>query len=621
MVVVGLVVLGAIALFVTEWLPIDVTAIAIMVTLVVLRPWTGISPSEGISGFSSPATITVLAMLILSAGISRTGLVQILGRRIAAFAGDSLDRQLLATVGVAGPVSGFVNNTPVVAVLVPVVTEVANEGNTSPSKLLIPLSYASQMGGMLTLIGTSTNLLASATAASLAGEYPGLRAFGFFEFTALGAVVFLAGSAYILTVGHRLLPERVPPTDDYVEAYGMTEYLAAVDVRAGSPLVGRRPRALSERAGGAVEVLRVVRDGERLANPSAERLDAGDTLLVRTGDEALRSLAAADELAVDRSIDSDAALTATLSDDWRLVEMVVPANSFLVGETLRSASFARRYDATVLALRTRGDIVRERLRDLTVQAGDTLLVRAPSRTLDRLGRSREFVLVGEAATPEYRTDRIPHAVAIMLGVIGFVALPWAALGEGLVALTGVGAFALVGGLQQDILVTALAGVVAMVVAGVLDAAELYDAVDWDVIFLLAGVIPLGIALEGTGMAALLGEAVAAAATHLPVVVVLWLFYILTGLLTEVISNNASVVLMVPVAAAAATAIGANAFSFVLAVTFAASTAFLGPIGYQTNLFVYGPGGYKFVDYLRIGAPLQLLLSTVTVAGITLFRGI
>ncbi|ELZ28158.1 arsenite transport protein [Halosimplex carlsbadense 2-9-1] len=209
----------------------------------------------------------------------------------------------------------------------------------------------------------------------------------------------------------------------------------------------------------------------------------------------------------------------------------------------------------------------------------------------------------------------------MLGVIGFVALPWAALGEGLVALTGVGAFALVGGLQQDILVTALAGVVAMVVAGVLDAAELYDAVDWDVIFLLAGVIPLGIALEGTGMAALLGEAVAAAATHLPVVVVLWLFYILTGLLTEVISNNASVVLMVPVAAAAATAIGANAFSFVLAVTFAASTAFLGPIGYQTNLFVYGPGGYKFVDYLRIGAPLQLLLSTVTVAGITLFRGI
>ena len=621
MVVVGLVVLGAVVLFVTEWLPVDVTAIAVMVTLVVLEPWTGISPTEGISGFSSPATITVLAMLILSAGISRTGLVQILGRRIAAFAGDRLDRQLLATIGVAGPVSGLLNNTPVVAVLVPVVTEVANEGHTSPSKLLIPLSYASQLGGMLTLIGTSTNLLASATAASLAGEYPGLRAFGFFEFTALGAVVFLAGSAYLLTVGHRLLPERVPPAEDYVEAYGMDEYLAAVDVESGSPLVGRRPRALSERAGSPVDVLRVVRDGERLADPATERLDAGDTLLVRTDDGALEALAAADELVVDRSIDSDAALEATASDDWAIVEMVVPAGSFLVGETLRSSSFGRRYDATVLALRTRGDIARERLRDLTVQAGDTLLVRAPSRTLERLGRSREFVLVGQAATPEYRTDRIPHAVAIMAGVIGFVALPWAALGEWLVALTGVGAFALVAGLQQDILVTALAGVVAMVVAGVLDASELYDAVDWDVIFLLAGVIPLGIALEGTGAAALLGAGVAAGATYLPVVVVLWLFYLLTGLLTEVISNNASVVLMIPVAAAAATAIGANLFSFVLAVTFAASTAFLGPIGYQTNLFVYGPGGYKFVDYLRVGAPLQLLLSTVTVAGITLFRGL
>jgi len=621
MVVVGLVVLGAVVLFVTEWLPVDVTAIAIMVTLVVLQPWTGISPTEGISGFSSPATITVLAMLILSAGIGRTGLVQILGRRIAAFAGESLDRQLLATVGVAGPVSAFVNNTPVVAVLVPVVTEVANEGHTSPSKLLIPLSYASQLGGMLTLIGTSTNLLASATAASLAGEYPGLRAFGFFEFTALGAVVFLVGSAYLLTVGHRLLPERVPPADDYVESYGIAEYLAAIDVKAGSTLVGNSPSALSERAGGTVDVLRIVRDGVPVADPSAERLDAGDTLLVRTGDEALRTLSAVDAVAVDRSIDTDAALKSTAADDWTLVEMVVPASSFLVGETLQSSSFRRRYDATVLALRTRGDVVRERLRDLTVQAGDTLLVRAPSRTLDRLGRSREFVLVGETTPAEYRTDKIPHVIGIMASVVGLVAIPWAALGAGLAALTGLEWFTLLAGLQQDILVTALAGVVAMVVADVLDAAELYDAVDWDVIFLLAGVIPLGIALEGTGVAALLGEVVAAAAAQLPVVVVLWLFYVVTGLVTEVISNNASVVLMVPVAAAAATAIGANPFSFVLAVTFAASTAFLGPIGYQTNLFVYGPGGYTFVDYLRVGAPLQLLLSTVTVLGITAFRGI
>jgi di/tricarboxylate transporter len=622
MVVVGLVVVGAVVLFVTERVPVDVTAIAVMVALILLEPWTGISPSEGISGFSSPATITVLAMLILSAGISRTGLVQIVGRRIAAFAGDRLDKQLLATIGVAGPSSGFVNNTPVVAVLIPVVTEVANEGGTSPSKLLIPLSYASQFGGMLTLVGTSTNILASDTAASLAGEYPGLRAFDFFEFTALGVVVFLAGSAYLLTVGHRLLPERVPPAEPRVDTYGVADYLAEVDVKQGSDLVGRRPSAVAERAGDPVEVVRLLREGDRFTDsPVDGRLEAGDTLLVRAGDDALASLAAADELAVERPDDADEAFEAAGSDDRPVVEVVVPATSFLVGETLRSTSFARRYDATVLALRSRGDTVTEPLRDLTIQAGDTLLVQAPPRTLDRLGRSREFVPVRETAEPDYRTDKIPHAVAIMAGVVGFVALPWPALGESLAALTGAGAFTLLAGLQQDILVTALAGVVAMVLTGVLDANELYDSVDWDVIFLLAGVIPLGIALEGTGAAALLGAAVAAAAVHLPVVVVLWLFYVVTGLLTEVISNNASVVLMIPVAAAAATAIGADPFSFVLAVTFAASTAFLGPVGYQTNLFVYGPGGYTFVDYLRVGAPLQLLLSTVTVLGITAFRGI
>nr|WP_281377757.1 SLC13 family permease [Halosimplex pelagicum] len=622
MVVVGLVVVGAVVLFVTEWLPVDVTAIAVMVTLILLEPWTGISPSQGISGFSSPATITVLAMLILSAGISRTGLVQILGRRIAAFAGDRLDKQLLATIGVAGPASGFVNNTPVVAVLIPVVTEVANEGHTSPSKLLIPLSYASQFGGMLTLIGTSTNILASDTAARLSGQYPSLRAFGFFEFTALGVVVFLVGSAYLLTVGHRLLPERVPPAEDPVDSYGVADYLAEVDVKPGSDLVGRRPSAVAERAGNPVEVVRLVRDGEAPVNPAVDdRLEAGDTLLVRTGDEALAALAAADELAVARPADADEALATPGSEDRPVVEVVVPTTSFLVGETIRSSSFRRRYDATVLALRTRGDTVSEPLRDLTIQAGDTLLVQAPPRTLDRLGRSREFVPVREPAEPDYRTEKIPHAVAIMAGVVGFVAVPWAALGGWLAALTGVGGLAMLAGLQQDILVTALAGVVAMVLAGVLDAGELYDSVDWNVIFLLAGVIPLGIALEETGAATLLGAGVAAAAAHLPALVVLWLFYIVTGLITEVISNNASVVLMIPVAAAAATAIGAEPFSFVLAVTFAASTAFLGPVGYQTNLFVYGPGGYKFVDYVRIGAPLQLLLSAVTVGGLVLFRGI
>jgi len=622
MVVVLLVVLGAIVLFVTEWLPVDVTAIGIMVTLIVLEPWTQVTPTEGIAGFSSSATITVLALLILSAGVSKTGVVQTVGRKMAAFAGDSLDRQLLATIGVSGPVSGFVNNTPVVAILVPVVSDLAHAGKTSPSKLLIPLSFASQLGGMLTLIGTSTNILASDTAARLSSEYPELHAFAFFEFTALGAVVLVVGSAYLLTVGHRLLPERVPPEEDYVEEYDIGGYLAEVVVAEGSPLAGRTVGRAFDDVEADADILQVIRGDERFTEPLGRlQLHTGDTLLVRASSETLQELAVADGLAVEGSVETDDELEPEETDEQTVVEVVVPSYSSLVGETLATSTFRQRYDANVLAFRSRGETIRDRIEDIRIRAGDTLLVQAPAESIDRLAGTRDFIVAHESASPDYRTEKIPHAVAIMLGVVGFVAVPWAALGDVLASATGAAAFQGLGAVHQPILVTALAGVVAMVLAGVLQPNELYESVDWDVIFLLAGVIPLGMALEETGTAAFLGSLVAAAAEVLPAVAVLWLFYVATGLITAVISNNASVVLMIPVAATAATAIGANAFAFVMAVTFAASTSFLGPIGYQTNLFVYGPGGYRFMDYVRIGAPLQALLSVVTVAGIVVLWGV
>ncbi|MFD1587479.1 SLC13 family permease [Halorientalis brevis] len=615
MLVVFAIVLLALVLFTTEPVAIDVTAILVMVLLIVLEPWTQISLEEGISGFSNPATITVLAMLILSAGISRTGMVQILGRKISNFAGDDLQRQLLATVGVTGPVSGFINNTPVVAVLVPVISDVANNGNTSPSKLLLPLSYASQMGGMLTLIGTSTNLLASDIARRLSGTYPSLHELSMFEFTKLGVIVLLVGSIYLLTVGHRLLPERVPPEEDYIAEYGIREYLTEVRVREGSPLVGRTVDAAIDTATFDADVLQVIRDGEQFVEPLAQKeVHTGDVLLLRTDADTLRQLARLDHLSMMGHLDTDAELEPAPETEQTIVEVVLPRESSLVGATLRTAAFRQRYEANVLAVRSRGEIIRERLDDLTFRTGDTLLVQAATDSIDRLARTGDFILSQEASRPEYRTEKIPHAVAIMLGVVGFAALPW----EALAGATGVAPLA---ALQQDILVTALAGVVAMVLTGVLHANELYDAVEWNVIFLLAGVIPLGIALEQTGAAQLLGAAVATTGEFLPAIAVLWVFYVATGLVTEVISNNASVVLMIPVAAAAASAIGANVFAFVLAVMFAASTSFLGPVGYQTNLFVYGPGGYRFTDYIRVGLPLQLILSVVTVAGIAFFWGV
>lgn len=622
MLVVFLIILGAIVLFITEWLPIDVTAIAIMVTLMVLEPWTHISTSEGISGFSNSATITVLAMLILSAGISQTGVVQLVGRKIASFAGTSLEKQLAATIAVTGPVSGFINNTPVVAILVPVISDVAHQGKTSPSKLLIPLSYASQLGGMLTLIGTSTNILASDTAGRLAAEYPSLHTFSFFEFTILGVIVLVTGTLYLMTIGHRLLPERVPPEEDYVEEYGIENYLAEVVVKRTSPLVGTTVEEAIDGSRFDADILQLSRDGEQFIEPLATKeIQAGDVLFLRADSRMLKQFVRMGNLAVRGSLSTEDELEPKETPDQTIVEVVIPSNSFLVGETLDSSTFRQRYNTNVLALRSRGEVIRDRLEDFIIRAGDTLLIQANSDSIGRLAQNRDFILAHEAEEPDYRTDKIPHAIAIMIGVVGFVAIPWVFLGKILASLSGIDQFTMLAAAQQDILVTALAGVVAMVMAGVLKPNELYDSVDWDVIFLLAGVIPLGIALEQSGAALLLGHAVAASADFLPVILVLWVFYLATGLITEVISNNASVVLMIPVAAAAATTIDANPFAFVLAVTFAASTAFLGPVGYQTNLFVYGPGGYKFSDYFRVGAPLQLLLSTVTVLGIAIFWGL
>ncbi|MFB6096384.1 MAG: SLC13 family permease [Haloferacaceae archaeon] len=612
----------ALFFFVTELIPIDVTAILVMVLLILFGPdgvanFTQISSTEGVSGFSSPATITVLAMLILSSGISRTGVVQILGRRMADFAGDSLDRQLLATIGITGPVSGFINNTPVVAILVPVISDIAHKGKTSPSKLLIPLSYASMFGGMLTLIGTSTNILASDVSARLLGH-----PFSMFEFTQLGVLVLLTGSVYLLTVGHRLLPERVPPEEGYIQEYEIEEYLTEVVVDSESPLVGKTIEDAIDSVAFDADILQVVRDDEEFIEPIGKKvIQAGDTLRLRADRRTLEQLVERETLSLAGTPRTEADLEPDTEAEQTLVEVVVPRGSYLVGESLESSTFRQRYDANVLAFRSRGETIRTEMDRRRIQVGDTLLLQAPPDSIDRLSQNDDFIVAHEPAKPDYRTEKIPHAAAIMAGVVGFVAVPWGMVGSMLAGLSGVAAFEGLAALSLPIMLTALAGVIAMVVAGVLKPNELYESVEWDVILLLAGIIPLGMALEQTGGADLLGAMVASTADYLPVLAVLWVFYIATGLITGVISNNASVVLMIPVAIESAARIGANPFAFVLAVTFAASTSFITPVGYQTNLFVYGPGGYRFTDYIRIGAPLQLLLSVVTVLGIALFWGV
>ncbi|WP_224448031.1 SLC13 family permease [Haloprofundus salilacus] len=601
---VSLVILAALVLFATEPVPVDITALGVMVTLMLVQPVTEtlasvgllaapirmISVDQGLSGFASQATLTVLAMFILSEGVQRTGVVQILGAKIAAVTRESESRQLGAVIGVVAPISGFINNTAAVAILLPMVTDLAERGRSSPSKLLLPLSYASMFGGTLTLIGTSTNILASDIFDRL-----GYEPFSMFEFTGLGIVVALVGTAYLLTIGRYLTPARIRPQSDLTEEFEMGEYLTEVLVREDSPLVGQRVQDALVETALDVDLLQLIRGGDVFLEPlGPKEIQGGDVFAVRTDRDTLVELLDVEGLDLVPVRVDEETLEAGGSGQ-NLVEVVVAPRSALVGESLSSLGFRQRYDATVLALRRGGELIRRRMDDVALQVGDTLLVQASTGSIERLDRNRDFIVAQEIERHDFRESKIPVAVGIVALVVAVAAIDFV-----------------------PIVVSALAGALAMIATRCLKPSEIYEAVQWDVIFLLAGVIPLGIAMQETGADQLLADTVVASATALPMLGVLALFYVVTALLTNVISNNASVVLMVPVAVEAATQIGANPLSFVIAVTFAASTAFMTPVGYQTNLFVYGPGGYKFTDYVRVGAPLQLLFAVVTTLGITVF---
>jgi di/tricarboxylate transporter len=612
MVVVFAVILAALVLFAAEPVPVDITAIGVMVALLAVTPATEglvavglleapISyfaeyPDDALSGFANSATLTVLAMFVLSEGVRRTGIVQLLGAKIAGYTGESEPRQVAATIGVVGPISGFINNTAAVAILLPMVTDLAERGRISPSKLLLPLSYASMFGGMLTLIGTSTNILASETYARIAGPE---AAFSMFEFTALGAVVFVVGSVYLLTAGAWLTPARIKPRRDLTEEFEMADYLTEVVVREDSPLVGQQVQRALVETDFDVDLLQLIRGDEVFLEPlGPKEIHVGDVFAIRTDRDTLVELIDVEGLDLVPEVTVDEAELEAAGEGQNLVEVVVAPGSTLVGESLASLRFRQRYDATVLALRRGDELIRRRMDNIPLRVGDTLLIQASVDSIERLDANRNFIVAQEIERHDFRESKILVAVGIVAAVVALAALD-----------------------VVPIVVSALGGALAMVLSGCLRPTEVYESVQWDVVFLLAGVIPLGIAMEASGAAALIAAVVVQSATVLPLVAVLGLFYVLTALLTNVISNNASVVLMIPVAIEAAASLGASAFAFVLAVTFAASTAFMTPVGYQTNLFVYGPGGYRFTDYVRVGGPLQFLLAAVTTVGITVLYGL
>lgn len=604
-IIVFLVIFLALLLFVSEVIPNDVTAIGVIAALVILEPWTGVSGRDGISGFANPATITIVAMYMLSAGIQNTGLVQRLGVFLADFTGGKEFRALAATIGTTGPIAGFVNNTPIVAIFIPMITDLAEKSNISPSKLLLPMSYAAILGGTLTLIGTSTNILASDFARLLIDDRDGI---GMFEFTQLGVVVLLVGLAYLLTIGRRLTPARIPVGVDLVEEFELDNHLSVVRISERASAVGMTVEALGEEFENGVTIVQIRRNGKAYTAPHTDQLiEPEDRLLVhgtlqainRFGDQSgFRQLPRED-------VTEEMFKAATKGT---LAKAVVPEESPYVGETIAQTGLRAYHRTTVLAIRREGELIRSDLGTTTLHAGDLLLVWTASDSIKYFAETRDLVIADESAYSRLLkadieeiaplSPKTPITIAVMAGVIGVAALN-----------------------LLPIVIAALAGVFVMIVTGCLSSSEAYDAVSWNIIFLLAGVIPLGFALESTGGAAFLSELLVASATILPLLGVMLLFYLVTGLLANVITPVATVVLMIPVAVDAATKLGANEFSFLLAVMFASATSFMTPVGYQTNLMVYGPGGYTFTDFLKVGAPLQFLLAVVTTVGIAVLWGL
>ncbi len=577
---------AVVVLLVSEVMRPDLVAIAALAFLMLTRI---LDLDEALSGFANPATITVACMFLLSAGLQASGVMESLGDRLLRH-GPSRETGLLLTIMVViGVISAFINNTAAIAVFLPVAVHACHGNKVSPSRILMPMSFVSMLGGTCTLIGTSTNILVS----SLAAQH-GLRPFGMFEFSSLGVVLFASGAIYLVLFGRRLIPERVSADRSLTRGYDLSPYLSEVEILPDSPLAGK---TLSEARLGErqdLEVLALFRSGEDTRPPRAvDRLREGDRLLVKAPVGALLGLRDTMGLATrpGRHPDDQKLRSANAV----LVEAVVTPQSSLDGTTLKRANFRHRHGATVLAIRRPSGDFLDKIGKVVLRVGDQLLVLAHRKNLDLLKKQGDFVVIQEMEVPLLRPTRALAATAIIAGVV-------------ITAATGL----------YPIAISALVGSVLMVVTGCLPLPKVQRSVDWSVIVLLGGLIPLGTALEKTGAADqavhgllwLLGEA----GPH----VVLSAFFLVTTVLTGFVSNTATAALMVPLAITIARTLGVDPHPFLIAVTFAASMAFYTPIGYQTNLLVYGPGGYRFTDYLRVGGPLVLICCVLTTWLIPIF---
>jgi di/tricarboxylate transporter len=569
---------AAAVLFVTEKLRVDLTALCVLGALLILQL---IKPEQALYGFANTATATVAAMFVLSAGLVRTGLVEWLARHLDRFAGKGELKLIIVLCVTVALLSAFIINTATVAILIPIAVILAKARKIAPSRVLIPLSFASQFGGVCTLIGTSTNILVNSLAIS-----NGLKRFNVFEFAPLGIILVIIGILYLAFFSRILIPKR-KGVDEQIDKYRLCDYLAELKVKDGSPLIGKKWGALKNKDLKNIDLIKIIRGDKATWRASKTTIRKDDYLLLHGNANELIKMK--DNYQLETRADTVINDQKLRSDKIELIEALVPPRSKLIGQTLRGADYIRRFGCVVLAIQRRDKILRDRLDDIDFDDGDTLLLQCDKESVRRIMQSKDLIATNELTELHLRKDRAVRALAIFISIILLAA------------------FNIV-----SILVAALIGAVAMVVGRCITIEEAYNAIDWKVIFLLGGILPLGLALQETGTAAWLATTVMQPLLDMGPLIVLASFYLITAALTEMMSNNAAAILLVPIALSVAEIMGVSARPFLIAITFAASTSFATPIGYQTNTMIYAPGGYRFSDFARIGIPLNILFWVTTV---------
>lgn len=596
--VLGLVVF-ALVQFVRERWPLDLTGLSIFAALLLLSQWPGGSSFPGaaklFSVFSNAAPLTVAAMFVLTYALERTG---------------AISRALLAleNVGNIGPrgllflmmlgtafVSAFINNTPVVVVGLPVAMHLAKRANMSASIFLIPLSYAAVFGGCATLVGTSTNILGSGLLAS-AGQKP----LGMFEIGAVGAPMALIAILYTTWAAPKLLPARKTLVEDLSGEEGISEYAVEATVHPNSPAVGKSLAAAGFAPGTGMRILEVLRGGEPVFDPlDTLHLRADDRLVIVGAPKNVVSILGMPGVNLRAEDEGHPGLSTP--HETHLAEAIIGPLSELIGRSLRDINFRQRFGLVVLAVHRRGLNLSRGFESVPLQAGDTVLVMGSDANIGQLRRSNDLLLLDRTRIP---TSAQKASAPLVFSTLAAVIL--------------ISTFELL-----PIEIAAVTGCIFLMLTGAIKPREAYASVDWPLMFLIYTTIALGTAMESTGAASYIAHHIVDASAGLfaaawKPIAMLTVIYAITMVVTEMLSNNATVVLMMPIALGVAAKLGLDPRPFAIAVTLASSAAFATPIGYQTNTFVYSAGGYRFGDFVRIGLPLNLIYLVGAVTLIPLF---